>query len=349
MNATEVKVSLCTVPETRRLSSVVALREAAAVGGGSYDVVVVREGLGNSDDRNVYTAVALRDAVARGLFEGLRAYADHPSRSEERDLPERSVRSLVGNYREARFDESGRCVRARLQTIPGASYDWVRGLIESAIADLGAGLPPKAGISIDGTGVGEVGVWADGEPAFMLARFTSLPSADVVTSPGAGGMFVRRLSESMRDATVPPLGAPLVGVPGWRQATVRESAIASWEALGVPVKAPSTGSSLTSSLHRLREAAAETASPALLREDDTDETDVDEAATEDTVDCEECNATGVKESGPCATCEGTGKVPAPDWPADIPRRKPDDPAYRQLAAQYRKSSRENLDLEDDTV
>lgn len=186
-------------PSPVRIPALRHMREATKKADGVYEVVVVEEGFGNPTDRNYYSKQALREAVTAGKFEGLRCYANHPSKSEERDRPERSIRDLIGNYRNGTYrevDGLGQAV-AELHVIPGDDYDWARSLIESAIADTDAGIAPKAGISIDGSGVVQIREADDG-PYFEVQSLDYLPSADVVTTPGAGGTFVRKLTESLQ-------------------------------------------------------------------------------------------------------------------------------------------------------
>lgn len=104
--------------------------------GGAYEATIVREGPGNPNDRRYCTKQALQHGVTHRLFEGLQAYANHPSASEERDRPERDVRQLVGHFREARYEERGGVghVVAQFVHIGGEGYGWVRSLIEAALS-----------------------------------------------------------------------------------------------------------------------------------------------------------------------------------------------------------------------
>jgi hypothetical protein len=166
----------------------------------TYEVTIIREGLGNPADGNYYTREALQKAVSDGMFEGLKAYANHPTQDEERQRPERDVRQLVGHYREARYvqDAGVGQVRATFVPIAGAGYEWVVSLVEAAISAGSSTDRPLAGISIDGGGVVEPGQLPDGRQVNFVREVRHLPSADLVTSPGAGGVFLRRLTESCR-------------------------------------------------------------------------------------------------------------------------------------------------------
>lgn len=180
---------------------VTELREAAvAKHGASYEATIIREGPGNPSDKNAYSREALQEAVRQGLFEGLQAYADHQTPTEEREQPERSVRKLVGHFREARLvQEGGRvAVRARFVPITGPGYEWVQSLIESSL-----GSPegkPLIGISIDGYGHAPDTQEINGRTYNLVREITALGSADLVTRTATGGRFHRKLSESLRDA-----------------------------------------------------------------------------------------------------------------------------------------------------
>jgi hypothetical protein len=163
-----------------------------------YEVTIIREGLGNPEDKNYYTADALREAAAAGIWDGLQAYGDHPTRTEERDLPERSIRKLIGYYKDSRFVEGNVAeVKATFVPIGGAEGEHAVALIEASLkaqADTGK---PLVGISIDAGGTVEPGEH-NGTAVNFVRRITEASSADMVTKAGAGGGFHRRLMESLR-------------------------------------------------------------------------------------------------------------------------------------------------------
>jgi len=178
--------------------------------GGAFEATVLREGPGNPEDKNAYSREALRGAVGSGRFEGLQAFADHPTASEERDRPERSVRQLVGHFREAHYVEEGGLgkVKARFVPISGPGYEWVTSLIESALkAPAGK---PLIGISIDGYGHAPDTKEINGRTYNLVREITHLGSADIVTRAGAGGMFHRKLSESLAGARASVGDAPVL-------------------------------------------------------------------------------------------------------------------------------------------
>jgi hypothetical protein len=160
-------------------------------------VTLVKVGLGNNRDKNYYPVETLKEAVAEGVFDNLRAFADHPSSVEEEVLPERSIRDMVGIYTNSRF--TGNKVVADLTILPSATW-----LTSTVDALLEMGQEDKIGISINGAGKTtpkQVSLSESGEPEEVnwLESFMALRSADVVTEAGAGGGWAR-LIESTKGA-----------------------------------------------------------------------------------------------------------------------------------------------------
>ncbi len=182
--------------------------------GDAYEVVLIREGKGNSADGRWYTRDAISELVSSGVCEGMQAYSDHPSLDEEEFLPERSVRDIVGSYRNVHLAESKTGLaeaRATFVPIKGDGYEWITTLAENAIANNAS--KPLVGISLYGAAAGDDRERPDGSfgPVADLVRPTS---GDIVTNAGAGGQFVKRLMESaraMRAArhTPPPKGSAM--------------------------------------------------------------------------------------------------------------------------------------------
>lgn len=164
-------------------------------------VTLIKSGLGNRRDKNYYPPEALKDGVSQGLFEGLRAFADHPDSVSEEIQPERSVRDLVGVYENAQYDDNAQAVTADLRIL--RSHSWLSEAIDELID---AGHADKIGLSINGRGETEPTrrhlEEAGGEVEVNeLKKFIELRSTDVVTEAGAGGGFAQ-LVESARRAKV---------------------------------------------------------------------------------------------------------------------------------------------------
>ena len=193
-------------PFTARVTEADVRRRGAA-----FEVVLIREGCGNSQDGNFYSAESLRNAVARGLF-NTRCHADHQTRAEEAARPERSVRTLIGSFSESRYVEgSPGEVRAAFRPL---AIDWVKALAESAVDS-----PGLVGFSINGAGAptGEMRQ-VDGRE-YHVVSIDDIRSVDLVVEAGAGGRFVRKLSESLREAEA---AAPLELTASKLQESVRD-------------------------------------------------------------------------------------------------------------------------------
>ncbi len=99
-----------------------------------FRVILIQEGLGNTGTGYYYTKDALKSAAP--IFEGKKAFADHPSAFEDEVRPERSVRDIVGHYEGVEYleadDTTGR-LEADLVVLPGAPFDWTRSLLTQAV------------------------------------------------------------------------------------------------------------------------------------------------------------------------------------------------------------------------
>jgi hypothetical protein len=191
----------------RKFTAHVSLRESALEpsaeqgGRGRFfkGVTLIKSGLGNQRDKNYYPPETLRAAVESGLFEGLRAFVDHPDSISEEIQPERTVRDLAGVYEGARYNEERGTVEADLRVLK--SHAWLADTIDELI-DIGHS--DKIGLSINGRGRTETSrrplAEAGGEMTEVneVKEFVVLRSTDIVTEAGAGGGFAQLL-ESARE------------------------------------------------------------------------------------------------------------------------------------------------------
>jgi len=154
---------------------------------GIYEITLIKEGL-TSDKRRYYPRSVLESSVS--LFEGTQAYADHPTKSEMKDRPERSIRDLIGVYESVRLDESNgtTSIKAQLKTLDSAQ--WVRPLLSMATESANM---CGASIHADGTVIPKGSNGAD-----LVESINSVFSTDIVTRPNAGGK-VERLIASERN------------------------------------------------------------------------------------------------------------------------------------------------------
>lgn len=104
------------------------------IGPTKFKVALIQEGLGNFRDAFYYT----REAIESGIraFEGKKCFADHPSKSEEKDRPERSVRDIIGHFENVRIEEredGAAMLCADLVLMPDKPFEWARGLVRHAL------------------------------------------------------------------------------------------------------------------------------------------------------------------------------------------------------------------------
>src|SRR5579871_200009 len=171
----------------------------AARGERELPVVALRSG--TSKNGYFYTPEVVASLVP--LLEGAQAFADHPG---PQDRPERSVRDLVGFYRNAHVEM--RPAPASLAPAPRAastlhlleSAEWLWSMLREALEQ---GMPGLVGISIDvQANVEAQRNGASGQMVNAVTRFVAMNSCDVVTKPSAGGRLlgIRRESAGARAA-----------------------------------------------------------------------------------------------------------------------------------------------------
>ena len=173
------------VEESDLLESMRGTIELEEAGGGKAEAVIVVEGI-NKKGTHEYTVDALRSGIP--VFSDARMYADHPTMSEERDRPERSVRDLVGKLGEARVgkDKSGKPA-LRAPMVISETAGWLQTLVKEGI--------------VDGLSIRAYGKASPSKQGHMVVEsFVPNPhtSVDFVTVPSAGGY--PELQESVRES-----------------------------------------------------------------------------------------------------------------------------------------------------
>ena len=142
------------------------------------NVVLIRAGM--SANRRFYSESVLETAAP--VFNGIRAYANHPRGTDKKEG--RSVRDLSGWYENVRY-ENGALKATR------GFFDTEAGRDTWAIAEaIISGRAPKgiAGLSINAAGTGQMDKFDDGE-ALRVEAITMAFSVDDVDSPAAGGRY----------------------------------------------------------------------------------------------------------------------------------------------------------------
>ena len=143
-------------------------------------VVLIRAG--KSANRRYYSEQVLSQATP--IFEGVQAYANHPSKDERKEG--RDVTKLTGWYKNVRF-EAGAIRADRYFSGNTAGRDMY------AIAkDIVEGRAPKtlAGLSIVATGQGSLVKNDDGEEILNVEAINAAQSVDDVATPAAGGGYI---------------------------------------------------------------------------------------------------------------------------------------------------------------
>ncbi|MFI5267728.1 MAG: hypothetical protein ACHQ7M_10170, partial [Chloroflexota bacterium] len=192
--------------QDRQVVEQLELREAVLVSPErrEVEVTVLRSGL--SRNGWFYTPELLESSTS--LFEGARAFADHPGPA---DRAERSVRDIVGYYHSARFEPAAAggdtaSIKATLKVLESA--DWLWTMIAESVAEG----RPFIGLSVDFVGAVKPSRRA-GAAVKEVQAVRQLLSVDVVTRPSAGGRFERILNseqllqeETMNDERSPESG-----------------------------------------------------------------------------------------------------------------------------------------------
>lgn len=185
-----------------------------------FRVTLIQEGLGNFGSCYFYTKECLQLAATQGIFEGKKAFSNHPTETEEVDRPERDVRDVFGHYENVAYQESaGRgCLMADLVTISDPAFDRERAYLEHSV-EYSQKYPNQdfMGLSINANGDAtevpidqfiQQNVLSDSVKAKLaeaqamgitiirpVARLTSAESVDLVTEAGAGGSIDQMLEQ----------------------------------------------------------------------------------------------------------------------------------------------------------
>ena len=181
-------------PAAIKPQTVLALRESTS-DGIVPDVLLIRSGPGNLGDRHYYTDACIQRAAFSGVFEGAKCYLDHPTPTDEREQPGRSVRTLGGWYSDVSAkphidSELGECTGLYANFHPQVGEERVLGLVRTCV-EYAERYPAKAyvGLSISALGASQPDD-IDGETWNRVDEITKVESVDIVTQAGAGGTFL---------------------------------------------------------------------------------------------------------------------------------------------------------------
>ncbi len=156
---------------------------------GRAHVIIIKAGF-NSDKSRYYPADMLKRDY--GVFEGQKMYADHPTKEEDKVLPERSIKNTgwVAVLKNVTCDENG--------TVTGVA-EIIEPWLMTKLATLrDKKLLSEMGISINALGNASKAT-IDGTETLVIEEFTGSRSVDFVTEPGAGGNVTFYESDRNRD------------------------------------------------------------------------------------------------------------------------------------------------------
>lgn len=176
-------------------------------------ITPIRPGWGNARDNFFYPSDTLKEATDGGLFNHIKMYRDHPRKSDEKELPERSVKDWFATTREARWDPVRNEPRLEIKV---HDDDVFRRFQEA---------PEQIAFSILGHGTARKGA-VGGRDGKIVESFHHVRSVDWVTEAGAGGaiafaesaaeehdqMDIENLTAEQLKEANPKLYAELVGM-----------------------------------------------------------------------------------------------------------------------------------------
>lgn len=171
------------------MESKVMMVEASSGDGSQWAVILIKEG--KSVNKRRYRASVLKEAAP--LFEGVKAFADHPTREQRSSGDGRSVREIVGWYEDVYYDDKIGGIVGTLNVLETAQ--WLRDLLlEQAEKEV-----ELVGLSINAEG--EQSAVREGSEFVMdVTSITSVTSVDIVNEPAAGGAIVRLVASKEGEA-----------------------------------------------------------------------------------------------------------------------------------------------------
>ena len=174
-------------------------------------VTLIRPGFSSNVDktgRSRYYSRATLEAATQ-VFEGTRAFLNHPRRTDSKELPERDVRDIAGYYTNIRAADDGRLLADF--HIVGQARETTWPLIVEAVKNK----PDLIELSVNALGTTRLGE-AEGRQAIVVESIVGANSVDLVTTGAAGGSLAGALLHSDPDEWT---GALLNAMPfeQWRE------------------------------------------------------------------------------------------------------------------------------------
>lgn len=159
-------------------------------------VILITEGLGNRRNMNYYSSDAIMTAPR--IFEGKSCYLNHPSESEERDIPERRVQDKCGYFKNCRVENVGGLTACTGELHFDLSEAGRQAFDKACTALHYKSEFPGLDAEYVGLSIHADGDWddrtiqVDGERLDVkyVTKFTDAVSCDLVTSPARGGRIL---------------------------------------------------------------------------------------------------------------------------------------------------------------
>ncbi len=168
-----------------------AKEKAGELAGIVWEVTLISAG--DSANGRHYPADVLKKAAP--LFEGVKAYADHPGRSESRERPERSVRDVIGWFEGVKYDAKAKALTAHLHLSEAA------GSLRQLVLDAwNRGKKDLIGLSINAEGQIQESI-DGGKRKKTVTSISRVSSVDLVTEPAAGGRLEKLVASTRPDDT----------------------------------------------------------------------------------------------------------------------------------------------------
>jgi len=180
-------------PDIHLLESAALTEAVEGKEGLDWKICLIKTGL--SVNRKYYPEEVLKDAVDK--FEDVKVFADHPTKTEERERPERSVRDVVGWIDNVHYGGNGNGglygTFHALETVK-----WFADLVKEAYE---RGKPDLLGFSIRAWGKDRI-KRVDDQLVHSVERINRVMSVDSVTEPAAGGAFVELLASERNEEEI---------------------------------------------------------------------------------------------------------------------------------------------------
>lgn len=176
------------------LAPIVPISESAVSKDGEISIKVIQPGQGST---GYYPAEMIQRDGPKVATKGLHMYWDHPTVTEAKERPERSLKDLAATLTtDAAYDANG----------PQGPGLYAKAKVTERFRGAVNDLAEHIGVSIRGSGR-IVEREAEGKTRRVVEELTALESVDFVTKPGAGGRIVS-LFEAARSGSPVPAGSP---------------------------------------------------------------------------------------------------------------------------------------------